>query len=370
VPDVTIKRVSDFVRDVDDGTLMLKPAFQRRLVWTNVVKDHFLETVNLKLPFPEVFIATGGIDTKSMKRKNLLVDGQQRITTLRDYVKGSPDLDLSLVKPYAQLTEKEKEDFLDYKVAVRDLGMVTEDQLKDIFSRINSTDYSLNAIERLNAMFSGAYKNFCDDLSRHPFFNRHNVFSMLDSRRMRDLDFGVILTTTVLSTYYQRDSLNREYLKRYNDKFAKRDKLWQHFEAIFQFIEDCGFDKKCRVWKKTDLFTLIVELYAALITGKKPLKPSKVKPALEEFYGQVASMFSAGIPDEEPDTEASNRDVFKYLKAATKATNDKYARLDRASVISGLLDSTLQTTKKRASSAPKKTLKKKAKATTATRKKS
>ena len=33
--------------------------------------------------------------------------------------------------------------------------------------------------------------------------------------------------------------------------------------------------------------------------------------------------------------------MFKYLKAATKATNDKYARIDRAEVVADLIRSTV-----------------------------
>ena len=72
-----------------------------------------------------------------MVRTNLLVDGQQRISTLCQYVHGDPDLSLTKVTPYAQLDPKQKSKFLDYKVAVRDLGTVTPEQVKEIFSRIN-----------------------------------------------------------------------------------------------------------------------------------------------------------------------------------------------------------------------------------------
>jgi hypothetical protein len=218
-------RVSELIRDVENGTLILRPIFQRRLVWTNVVKDHFLETVKLGLPFPEIFIATGEIDTLTMMRKNWLVDGQQRISTLRQYVQGSEDLVLKLVRPYAEMEEDEKKRFLDYEVAVRDLGTVTEEQIKEIFSRINSTDYALKAMERMNALFNGAYIRFCQELSTNQFFERHGVFSTLDWRRMRDLDFCVIIVTTLLSTYYHRDEMNREYLSRYNDEFPEADRL-------------------------------------------------------------------------------------------------------------------------------------------------
>jgi uncharacterized protein with ParB-like and HNH nuclease domain len=340
MPDVSIRRVSELIKDIDEGSLILKPAFQRRLVWTNIVKDNFLETVALGLPFPEIFMATGEIDTKTMKRKNLLVDGQQRISTLREYVQSSPDLTLKKVTPYADLDNTQKTKFLDYKVAVRDLGTVSEKQVKEIFARINSTDYALKAMERLNAQFSGAFKTFCDKLSKDTFFDRHNVFSIADFRRMRDLDFCVILTTTLLSTYYHRDALNKEYLKRFNDKFPKGAKLKKELASIFSFIESCDFDKKCRVWKKTDLFTLIVELHV-MLSKKQVLDAAAVKKKLTEFYDQVDSMYKMEGSDEDKEKRAPHPNVFRYLKAATKATNDKYARVDRAEVIASILAAAL-----------------------------
>jgi hypothetical protein len=340
MPDVSIRRVSELIKEIEDGSLILKPPFQRRLVWTNTVKDHFLETVTLGLPFPEIFIATGEIDTRTMTRKNLLVDGQQRISTLREYVQGSPDLVLTKVTHYVDLEEADKTAFLDYTVVVRDLGTVTEDQVKDIFARINSTNYALKAMERRNAQFTGEYKKFCDDLSRDKFFDGHNVFSLADVRRMRDLDFCVILTTTLLSTYYHRDALNEEYLRQYNDAFPKKRTLQTQLAATFEFIERCNFEKKCRVWKKTDLFTLVVELHS-LIIKKVDLDAIKVSRILSEFYAEVDKMFAMEGSDEDLAKKAPHPNVFRYLKAATKATNDKYARVDRADVIATLLLATL-----------------------------
>ncbi|RIK79532.1 MAG: DUF262 domain-containing protein [Planctomycetota bacterium] len=333
---VSIRRVSDLIREVDQGVLILKPAFQRRLVWTNVVKDHFLETVVLGLPFPEIFIATGELDTTTMLRSTLLVDGQQRISTLREYVHGSEDLVLSKVPPYAELTVEQKGRFLDYEVVVRDLGKRTPEQIKEVFARINSTDYALKAIERLNARFSGEYKQFCDTLSKHSFFDKHVTFSLADLRRMRDLDFCVILTTTLLSTYYHRDELNYEYLERFNDSFPKGKKIKSQIEQVFNFIDECGFDKKCRVWKKTDLFTLIVELSTYL--KKTDLDAKRVGEVLDAFYREVDERFALRTPVEDTESGKSADRVFRYLKAATKATNDKYARVDRAEVIDSLLD--------------------------------
>jgi hypothetical protein len=339
---VAVKRVSELIKEVEEKSLVLRPFFQRRLVWTNVVKDYFLETVHLGLPFPEIFMATGQLDTQTMQRVNWLVDGQQRVSTLREYVLNSDDLvrGLKRVRPYAELSEDEKRKFLDYQVIVRDLGTVTEEQIREIFSQINSTDYSLRTMERLNALFSGAYKQFCENLSLDSFFERHNVFTSSDQRRMRDLDFCVILITTLLSTYYHRDELNREYLKRYNDEFPEGDRLRGQISSVFEFVERCGFGERSRPWKKTDLLTLLVELHSALAVRGLPLDPALVGASLKTFYSRVDDLYAKGgaKEDEPPKVDA---EVFRYLKAATKATNDKYARVDRGEIIGKILTSTL-----------------------------
>ena len=355
MPTVSIKRISELIREVENGGLVLRPFFQRRLVWTKTVKDRFLETVMLGLPFPEIFIATGEIDTTTMKRKNWLVDGQQRVSTLRQYVQGSEDLEPKLVQPYGRLSENEKTRFLNYEVAVRDLGTVTETEIKDIFSRINSTDYALKAMERMNALYSGAYIQFCERLSTNPFFEKHDIFSTADWRRMRDLDFCVILVTTLLSTYYDRDKMNREYLTRYNDEFPEENRLSTEITMVFDFVEKCSFREKSRVWKKTDLFTLLVEIHSALVVQGLALHPEAIGKKLEVFYSHVDELYATEKGSAKTDDQKPGSEVFRYLKAATKATNDKYARVDRGEIIAKLILSTLPRATSTPTTRPKRT---------------
>lgn len=340
---VSSKRLGDLLTDVEEKRLIVRPHFQRRLVWNNVVKDKFIDTVLRRYPFPEIFIAAGELDTSKLKRTQWLVDGQQRISTLRQYVLGEDSHIWKLVKPYADLSPEEKQDFSDYPIAIRDLGAASPEEIKEIFSRINSTDYSLKAIERLNALFGGAFKNFCERLSEHEFFDRHRVFSMSDLRRMRDLDFCVILVVTLLSTYYHRDEKNREYLERYNDDFPDEDKTQWRLDAVFSFLEECNLDSTSRAWKKTDLLTLLVETDAILNRSEKELNPAVVGPRLSDFYEAVDALYRK--PGESSTLWKSKVDLATYLKAATRATNDKYSRDVRGEVVAHVLSASSRTKK-------------------------
>ena len=56
-----------------EGSLVLQPSFQRKLVWNNKHKENFLETVLLNYPFPEVYFADGELNLETMEAKTLVV---------------------------------------------------------------------------------------------------------------------------------------------------------------------------------------------------------------------------------------------------------------------------------------------------------
>lgn len=333
------KRVADIIGDVEGGRLEVRPFFQRRLVWTNSDKEAFIDTVLLGYPFPEIFVATGELDVEKITRTSWLVDGQQRITTLREYIRGSADLRCRKVRPFKDLSSAERTKVLDYEIAVRDLGTVTPKDLKEIFRRINSTDYALKSMEVLNAMFNGAFNEYCEGLSRNPFFQQHKVFSRAMRKRMYDVTFCVILVGTILGGYYRRDERNEEFLERFNDDFPQRDEIDDGLAKVFEFVEACEFPASSRIWKTTDLFTVFVELYTMLVSEDRPLAPSVVGAELAKFFERVDAAYAG-------DSEAATEVVQRYLKAATKATNDKYARIERAAVISKLISGVSKPQKK------------------------
>lgn len=131
-------RVKRLINDVEANRLEVKSFFQRRQVWTDRDKEYFIDTVLKKLPFPEIFIAESCGDRRSLESHFWLVDGKQRVTTLIDYFKGAL-LDFKDVPRFDDLSPDEQDEFLAYEVAVRDLGQVSEDQVRAIFTRMALT---------------------------------------------------------------------------------------------------------------------------------------------------------------------------------------------------------------------------------------
>jgi Protein of unknown function DUF262 len=307
-----------------------RPEFQRRLVWNNQHKLAFLDTVLNGYPFPEIYIAAGAIDPDTGEGKEMLVDGQQRITTLNQYFTGSSDIALTRdMVPYARLSVDAKKRFLEYEVVVRDLGAVSIDTIKIVFQKINSTRYSLNAMEVHNSRFDGEMKLFAESISSNEFFENRRVFSPNDVRRMNDTRFALTLIVTVMSTYFHRDDALEEYLTTYNDELEIKDELGREIGAVLAFVDSCGFGEKSRVWKKADLFTLIVELHRAIFKQKIALDPGEVGKEMSLFYHEVDNF----------DAESSgNISVAEYYKYSVQGTNDRTSRIVRGAIVRKLLN--------------------------------
>jgi Protein of unknown function DUF262 len=320
----TNRKIRVLLSAIKAATLVPRPEFQRRLVWSSKHKAAFIETVLLGYPFPEIYIAAGEVDPNSGEGIEMLVDGQQRITTLHQYFSGSGDLRLGPnLRPYAALSNDEKIAFLEYEVVVRDLGKKSIDEIRQVFQRINSTKYSLNAMEIHNARFDGEFKKFGETLAQHRFFENNHVFRTNEIRRMNDIGFCLIFVITIMSTYFNRDGELEVYLEKYNDEFEAAEELSGQIDKVCTFLDKCGLESNSRAWKKADLLTLLVETHRSLLRGGMNLDPTEIGARLRDFYSRVD-----GAAEEVEEV----RDVAEYHRAAIQATNDRSSRITRGRI--------------------------------------
>ena len=331
----TNRRIRDLLRAIQREDLIPQPEFQRRLVWSNRHKSAFIDTVLRGYPFPEIYVAAGEVNTDTGEGTEMLVDGQQRVTTLQQYFEGSPDLKLSKeVAPYSELGNKEKKNFLEYQVVVRDLGNISIDEIKQVFERINSTNYALNAMEIHNARFDGELKQLAEELAQHDFFDEHRVFRTNEIRRMNDTSFTLSLIITVMSTYFHRDNEFESYLQQYNDEFEKKEQLNEGFSKIFEFIDKCELPQISGAWRnKAHLFTLLVEMYRVLIKENKSLASTEVGKRLRHFYTLVDRLG----PSEEGIKKEDSR-IVEYNAATLQGTNDRRNRIIRGKILQDVIN--------------------------------
>lgn len=258
----TNKKLLDLFNMMKDGSLVLAPSFQRKLVWNDSHKEDFIETILFGFPFPEIYLADGEINLDTQKSETLVVDGQQRLSTIYQFVISSPEFKIKRIRKFSDLSKEEKTQFFDYKVVVRDLGRIEESKIREIFKRINSVNYALNAIEISNALYEGEFIQAAKEiLDNNELFEKISVFSEGEFSRMKDLEYILLIMSTIEEGgYFTSDKETESYVKRYNDEYPSRNSIVSNLSSAFRLIGECQLPADSLWNKKSSLFTLVVKI--------------------------------------------------------------------------------------------------------------
>ena len=352
IPSTNVK-IIELYNKIDSERLMLQPDFQRKLVWKTQHKFHFIETILKNFPFPEVYIASSEMDVTAITSKEIVVDGQQRLTTIVDYIKGDGDFESqNKVTSFQELDTEGKKKFLNYFVSVRDLKNLDEDVVKEIFMRINNTEYSLNTVEKLNAQFGDSeFVIFCKQISEkdfqpneentdaivdqetrgviNKFFLDNNVFSENDIKRMNDLQYVMTLVSTLIeSDYFSRNSKVMGYVEQYNSDFDRQAIVEKKILNAISIYNKLELEANSYWLTRTNVFTLLV-IFSNIDISLYDLIALK-----EELLKMDISnrKYFAGIEIDQIPSEQH-----KYFEFGKEAVNEKSARSYRADIVHGLL---------------------------------
>lgn len=154
--DQNYKKISEIIGMRKRGELVVDYSYQRRAVWGEKDWIRLVETILLNLVVPSVYFWNSETDPETGKAILHIVDGQQRITAIQNFVNGEFKLKGNYLleeeskqrfgnKYFSDLSPDEKKDFWDYKLSVIEIARdVKIDDVKNMFKRLNLTDYNLN----------------------------------------------------------------------------------------------------------------------------------------------------------------------------------------------------------------------------------
>ena len=151
---VSSKDVSDLDSMMKKGELIYAPYYQRNFVWDMKDQIEFIETILLGYPCPEVFIAGGKRDLERNIKYIHVIDGQQRLTTIKRFINNEFPVK---EKYYKELSDEEKTKFLDYEIGTVTLKLNPEQdilEIEEIFRRLNKNKYTLNETEKRVSLLS------------------------------------------------------------------------------------------------------------------------------------------------------------------------------------------------------------------------
>lgn len=310
----SIKRISDLIGLIRREELILQPEFQRKLVWNAKHKEDFIDTLLNGYPFPEIYIAQSGVDLETLQTQQVVVDGQQRLSTIISYVDGK--LQTTRIPNFAELSAEDKTSFLNYDVVIRDLKNISSETIKEVFRRINQTKYNLNSIEIQNALYDGEFISTGKILLTYFDPNVLPVFSDTDNDRMGDLYFILLLMATYEEGgYFSANVKTDEYIQRYDDEYVHKEMTISKFVALIDKIKKFALNPSSMWFRKSNFFTLFVEL----------LKVDSVPPMMNEWL----AWFEDEVMKNKDKVET---DFGRYYAAMYTGTNSRTHRVERAEI--------------------------------------
>lgn len=263
-PSVTNPTIADVYEKIDTNRLELTPDFQRKFVWTHEHQEEFLDTILNGFPFPEIYVCQGVTDTKRLRTTQKVIDGQQRLTTIKKYIENDFKKDLKIVPCFDSLDEKQREDFLSYQIVVRDIGKVEDDLVREIFRRINLTKFKLDDIEIHNAIYDGKFIQTAKELAEEVELNEFGVFHESEFTRMADVHFFLqVMSTLVRGGYYPRDTEVERCVAEFNEEFPESYIIKSQILKSISIIKSLGLELDSIWFRKSCFFTLVVELCVA-----------------------------------------------------------------------------------------------------------
>ncbi|MGW6403278.1 DUF262 domain-containing protein [Streptomyces sp. NPDC055134] len=160
--------IAEFLKWNDDDELNLNPKFQRGPVWAPPARSYLIDSIIRGYPIPKLLLRTN-IDRNTRRTIRDVVDGQQRLKTIIDFAAGKFALTAKAEEykgyRYLNLSDDEKDAFLAYKLTCEQLINASDDDVLEVFLRINSYAVPVNGPELRNARFDNEFSSLIKDLA-------------------------------------------------------------------------------------------------------------------------------------------------------------------------------------------------------------
>lgn len=312
--------ISDVREWADNKRLELRPDFQRNEVWTQAAQIMLIDTILKGIPIPKIYIKSIVKDEKTYR---IVVDGQQRLTAILKFVRD----EFSLKKPYSgeysnmkysQLPKEERDKFIRYKIDINEIFNPTDEEIRDLYSRVNKYTVQLNKQELRKADFPGDFISLAERLSENNFFERSGIFTVKQRRRMLDVEFIEELLTILVKGIQDKkdyiDDICEEYMVMNNGNEIEERFLGIIYDISAIFDSNLVSLQNTRFRQKSDFYSLF-----ACISNLR-LKGVLKKKNIEEVQKRLKTLDEQIGPQSEQD---------EYREYATRCLSDANSLANR-----------------------------------------
>ncbi|WP_200215209.1 DUF262 domain-containing protein [Micromonospora coerulea] len=166
--DLGVKGIND---DIERGRLQLSIEYQRKYVWDQAKASRLIESLLLNVPIPVCYFA------EDEKGNYEVIDGLQRLTTIKRYLEGEfPLTGISVLRElegraFADLAPRDQRRLENRTIRCIVITDDSHPDIKfDVFERLNTGAASLTAQELRNCIYRGAFNDSLKSMAHNPDF--------------------------------------------------------------------------------------------------------------------------------------------------------------------------------------------------------
>lgn len=345
-------KINDIYTKFNDEVWIVDRTYQRRKVWG--IKDNIrlIETILLELVIPEIFIWDCDTDPLTGKTITHIVDGQQRINAIFEFIQDKFKLQKKYLLSdeiknlYGGLTFSElpndiKKRIWKYEMSVVNLNSsFTIEEIRNMFYRLNLTDYSLNEQEKRNSKDS-EFGKAAELLADSDFWIKHKIFSPREIRRMGDVEYcssilllcreGIVDQTKqdVLDTIYE------DFVDEYDDKDKDLEKVNNAMVLINDLISPEAESFSSKKVQMFTLFSLAFDFIDNTISLTEEIKQLFLQ--FVKTYNSFKNEYDFSLPTPTDEERKAFEMIKKYKLASSEGVNKISNRMIRYEVLKKLL---------------------------------
>lgn len=269
-----VVQINDIIEWNEKDELEISPNYQRNSVWNEKAKSYLMDTIIRGLPIPPIFMRQT-IDVTSRKTLRQVIDGQQRVRAITEFIDNKYKISKSHNAEYGGMYYEDldtdvKEAILEYELFVEIVNEKDDSIIYDMFARLNTNNCVLNNQEIRNAKFWGEFKVavYSTSTEYRELILENHILSEKQISRMTDVELMSMLFNLMLNGIEQdtQKSIDALY-KKYDMEFPEFEWMQPKLEKTMNVIKDIydylGKEVKC-FKSKTYLFTLFAVVYHQL----------------------------------------------------------------------------------------------------------
>lgn len=325
---------------LDRKELIVNSDYQRGSgIWPVGPSSYFIDTILEKFPFPKIYMYEFLDKTNRGLRKEI-VDGQQRIGTIRRFFNGDFAIGGESKfsgKKFADLDDDEQDAFLSYPVSVDVVRSATRSEILQMFRRMNAFTLPLNEAEKRHSGYQGKFKWFINDVSDelNEFFIEFGVFKSRQIVRMADAalisDCILSIQRGVISTGPK--DLNNLY-KKFDDVFPQeaefREKLYETFRFVSANFPDLRNTFMMKPYALHSLVTALIHNRYGIDSISDELRIATSNRFTTDIGAAHQSLLSLAQAHEAKELDGPNG---KYVWGCVSTTDRRPRRLARVASI-------------------------------------